>query len=92
MPTKKEIIELAAEQLTEMIIGVDTEMTSDPICPYCGNDEIDWAEYKTGESIEWCGDCGEYFQCLVEVEWKFTTKKMEDADLSNEGTRGDDAD
>lgn len=58
----------------------ETQMTTAPVCPYCGHIEQDAWEWNFGAGLEGerigdCNSCGESFKTEREVSVYYTTSK-----------------
>lgn len=59
----------------------DCEMTDNPICPYCGNEDKDWTDYLMDEGrfeqecVVWCEKCGKEIKVCWETDITFWTYK-----------------
>jgi hypothetical protein len=61
---------------------LETEYTSDIICPHCGEEYGDSWEYNDddGETLN-CISCGEPFHLSVDFNVSYTTKKLKELKL-----------
>jgi hypothetical protein len=62
---------------------IETEDTSDPVCPCCGFVDVDWYDGldSKGDGDEWiaeCPLCDTPYTCRIELRTAFTTKRYEE--------------
>ena len=55
---------------------IDHEYTREPVCPYCGKEQMDSFEMPEDGSTE-CGECGKGFTFTSYISRTFTTKKCD---------------
>jgi ribosomal protein L37AE/L43A len=55
---------------------IDHEYTREPVCPYCGKEQMDSFEMPEDGSTE-CGECGKGFTFTSYIRQTFTTKKCD---------------
>ena len=54
---------------------METENTDNPICPYCGYEDMNYFEYNE-EGDYYCNSCGKKFHLTFWTEVNFTTSKL----------------
>jgi len=55
---------------------IDTILTDNPICPYCGLDHREWYCEMAEDGRYECAGCGETFELEAVRELKFSTSKI----------------
>lgn len=61
--------------------AIETELTDEPVCPWCGNEDADWWELgdkiQDGNTVEVeCDECGEPYDLEVVISYSFTSTKV----------------
>jgi hypothetical protein len=70
---------------------IDTQYTSDPVCPWCGYKYMDAWELEMGDGSEQvieCGECEREYkvECVISVDYcteKWTALQQAEKDLKN---------
>lgn len=70
----------AARRLESKIEPIDTEHTSEVVCPHCGKAQSDSWEFKDSEDVE-CGSCEKPFHVERHTSVTYTTTKTSPAGL-----------
>lgn len=55
---------------------IDTSMTDEITCPYCGHEHIDSWEYRNDEGSMQCGECSKYFRWDRDVSVYYSSRQV----------------
>lgn len=58
---------------------IDTNYTSETVCPYCGHETQDSWELSGDDGVDECGECEKPFRWARHVGVTYCTRKVEDA-------------
>jgi hypothetical protein len=70
--------DVSIKSIAKTEIPPDTSCTDNPICPYCGYEDVDWGDYvRTGsyDAEVWCNVCEKEYKVRWESDIHFWTEK-----------------